>query len=200
MDLDVLQAMDLTSLRAVVTDLRTEILPSRFEKVQQPDQKTLQIALRTLQGLKWLELNWGPNVPRLVQLKAPNKQGSESTLAQQIQHGLSKMALVEIKQSGFERVVMLCLAQRPGAPIERTLVIEIMGRHSNLLFLDDKQKVIALGKQIRESQSRFRPISTGDVYFPPPKLKGLKPDSNLSFAEWKKTLSLLPISTRKRSI
>ena len=50
--------------------------------------------------------------------------------------------LVEIKQSGFERVVMFCLAQRPGAPIQKILVIELMGRHSNLFLLENENKSI----------------------------------------------------------
>jgi predicted ribosome quality control (RQC) complex YloA/Tae2 family protein len=42
------QVMDLTSLRAVLADLRARLLPSRFEKAQQPDPQTLQLGFRTL--------------------------------------------------------------------------------------------------------------------------------------------------------
>ncbi|MDB4625539.1 NFACT family protein, partial [Synechococcus sp. AH-551-E19] len=50
------QVMDLTSLRAVLADLRARLLPSRFEKAQQPDPQTLQLGFRTLRGMIWLEL------------------------------------------------------------------------------------------------------------------------------------------------
>ena len=42
--------MDLTSLRAVLNDLKPQLLPSRFEKAQQPDGTTLQLGFRSLRG------------------------------------------------------------------------------------------------------------------------------------------------------
>ncbi|MED5469410.1 MAG: NFACT family protein, partial [Cyanobacteriota bacterium] len=83
-----LQVMDLSSLRAVLSELRKEVLPSRFEKVQQPEPHTLQLGLRTLKGLVWLELSWRADCPRLVKITPPPRLGSGSTVAQQIQHGL----------------------------------------------------------------------------------------------------------------
>ena len=136
-----LQVMDLPTLKAVTNDLRQTILPSRFEKAQQPEANTLQIGFRTLQGLIWIEMSWQAEAPRLVQIPPPPRIGSESTLAQQIQNTLCKMALIEIKQKGFERVVEFCLAKRPGESIQKILVIELMGRHSNLLLLDNQNKI-----------------------------------------------------------
>ena len=74
------------------------------------------------------------------------------------------MALVGLVQQGFERVVEFQLAPRPGDAISRAIVLELMGRHSNLLLLDQERRVIALGRQVRDHQSRVRPIGTGDLY------------------------------------
>ena len=197
MDPEALQVMDVTSLKAVVTDLRQIILPSRFEKAQQPEPGTIQIGLRTLRGLIWIEISWKAEAPRLVQISSPIRIGSESTLAKQIQHGLNKMALIEIQQNGFERVVMFCLAQRPGAPIERTLVIELMGRHSNLLLLENQEKIITLGRQVSNQQSRIRPIGTGDIYALPPALQGKEPNSSEPFKTWKDRLTLIPCKLKR---
>ena len=67
--------MDLTTLRAVLTDLRPQLLPSRFEKAQQPDSATLQLGFRSLQGMIWLELSWQAEAARMVQIPAPPRQG-----------------------------------------------------------------------------------------------------------------------------
>ncbi len=191
------QAMDLTSLKAVITELRTILIPSRFEQAQQPEPGTIQIGLRTLKGLKWLELSWNADAPRIVQIQSPLKTGTESTLAKQVHHGLNKMALIDIKQKGFERVVEFGLAKRPTEAIQKTLVIELMGRHSNILLLDQQKKIITIGKQIRSHQSRIRPIGTGDLYVAPPSLKGIVPKSKESFEAWKARLCLLPINLKK---
>ncbi len=196
-DLPSPQGMDVTTLRAVVSDLRSCLLPSRFEKAQQPDPHSLQLGFRTLTGMVWLELSWQADLPRLVLIPPPQRQGGGSTLAQQIQHSLRQLALVQIEQQGFERVVTFALATRPGDPIQRRLVLELMGRHSNLMLLDPDQRIIAIGRQVRDHQSRVRPISTGDTYLDPPGLQGQIPSLEESFERWRQRLTLLPIPLGK---
>ncbi|WP_269622493.1 Rqc2 family fibronectin-binding protein [Prochlorococcus marinus] len=192
-----LQMMDVTSLKAVLSDLRKKIIPSRFEKIQQSDSHTVQIAFRNLNSLIWLELSWHADSPRLIEIKAPPKIHGESTLSKQIKYATKGMALIELKQQGFDRVIEFGLAFRPNESFQKFLILELMGRHSNFLLLDEKRNVTTLGKQIRESQSRLRPISTGDKYIPPPSLRGLSPTKTGSFEEWKKILSLVPVSLKK---
>ena len=191
------QVMDLTSLRAVLADLRGGLLPSRFEKAQQPDSQTLQLGFRTLGGMIWLELSWKPEVPRLVQIPAPPKHGAGSTLAQQIQHGLRQLALTDLWQQGFERVVKFQFASRPGQSPQRTLVLELMGRHSNLLLLDHRQRITAIARQVRPHQSRVRPLGTGDSYLSPPALQGIAPRLDEPQQRWRARLELLPLSLEK---
>ena len=189
--------MDLTTLRAVLWDLRGRVLPSRFEKAQQPSPGTIQLGFRSLKGMVWLELSWQADSPRLTEIEAPPREGAGSTLAQQLQHSLRQLALVKLHQEGFERVVEFHFAPRPGEPIQRVLVLELMGRHSNLLLLDEQRRVIAPGRQVRDHQSRIRPISTGDDYCPPPPLQGHRPDKTERFERWQERLSLIPIPLKK---
>ena len=192
-----LQVMDLTSLRAVLADLRAQIIPSRFEKAQQPNQQSLQLGFRTLKGMVWLELSWQADAARLVQIPSPSRIGSGSTLAQQVQHGLRQLALVELEQRNFERVVLFHFAPRPGEASVRTLVLELMGRHSNVLLLDDQKRITAIARQVRQHQSRVRPLSTGDPYIPPPSLQSLPPSCEEPFEQWKRRLTLVPVDLDK---
>ncbi|MCP9932363.1 NFACT family protein [Cyanobium sp. Candia 9D4] len=187
-----IQAMDVTSLRAVLAEMRRSLLPSRFEKAQQPDAHRLQLGLRSLRGTLWLELSWLAEAPRLLVVEPPLKQGEGSTLAQQLQHGLRGLALVSLEQQGWERVVALGFAPRPGEPIRRQLVLELMGRHSNLFLIDEEQRVIALARQVRQDRSRLRPIGTGDPYQPPPPMAGEPPRLEEEVASWRRRLGLLP--------
>ncbi|MEB3331709.1 MAG: NFACT RNA binding domain-containing protein [Synechococcaceae cyanobacterium] len=188
-----LQPLDITSLLAVLSELRPQLLPSRFEKAQQPDGRTLQLALRSLEGCHWLELSWLAEAPRLLAITAPPRQGEGSTLARQLQHSLRGLALVELRQQGWERLVELGFARRPGEAPSRWLVLELMGRHSNLFLLDQDQRVIALGHQVKAAQSRQRPIGTGSLWTPPPPLAGEPPSLAESEASWRRRLSLLPL-------
>jgi predicted ribosome quality control (RQC) complex YloA/Tae2 family protein len=188
-----LQQLDVTGLKAVLTEWRANLLPSRFEKAQQPDPQAIQLGLRSLSGIHWLELSWQPDAARLHRIDPPPRQGDGSTLAQQLQHGLRGLALVAIEQPGWERVVKLAFARRPAEPPERWLVAELMGRHSNLFLLDGQRRVIALARQVRSQQSRLRPIGTGDDYINPPPLAGEPPRLEEGAASWRRRLSLLPL-------
>ena len=185
--------MDVTTLRAVLAEWRPLLLPSRFEKAQQASPQALQIGLRSLSGNHWLELSWQAEAARLHTIPPPPRQGDGSTLAQQLQHGLKGLALIEIQQQGWERVVELGFARRPGEPVLRWLVVELMGRHSNLLLLDADRQVVALARQVKPQQSRLRPIGTGDPYQPPPPLAGEPPRLEESFGSWQRRLRLVPL-------
>lgn len=187
-----IQIMDLTTLKAVLFELSQDIVPSRFENVQQIDSHTLQLGFRTLEKLTWIEISWLAESPRIVQIPPPKRYGEKSTLAKQLKHLLVNLALAKIEQTGFERIVRFKFSSRPGKEIEKEVVIELMGRHSNILLLDRSSKVITLGKQIKENHSRLRPIGTGDTYKSPPALKGLAPKLSESFHSWKENICLVP--------
>ena len=185
--------MDVTTLRAVLAEWRPLLLPSRFEKAQQASPQAMQIGLRSLSGSHWLEISWQAEAARLHTIPPPPRLGDGSTLAQQLQHGLKGLALIEIQQQGWERVVELGFARRPGEPVLRWLVVELMGRHSNLLLLDADRQVVALARQVKPQQSRLRPIGTGDPYQPPPPLAGEPPRLEESFGSWQRRLRLVPL-------
>jgi len=71
-----------------------------------------------------------------------------------------------------------------------------MGKHSNIFYLDNKHKIIAVGKQVKSSQSSFRTISTGSIYSGPPVNLKKKPIEDESFQSWKDSISLVPESLK----
>ncbi len=195
-----IQLMDITTLKAVLSDLHGKILPSRFEKVHQPEANTIQIGFRSLKGFTWIEISWGADSSRIVEVPPPSYINDQSTLAKQLQHTLKQLKVVKISQKDFERIVCLDFSTRIGGTINKTIVFEMMGRYSNFLLLDEEKKVITLGKQVRGHQSRIRPISTGDIYELPPALQGKKPSLEESFTSWKESLSLISTWTLKKAL
>ncbi len=184
------QTMDITSIKAILHNLSNEILPSKFETAQQPEPNTIQIAFRGINNVNWIEVSWQGDCARIIKIDRPEKQGKASTLARQLSCGLKYMALVSIKQDKFERVIQLEFAKRPGDEISKFLIFELMGKHSNIFYLDKNQKIIALGRQLKSSQSSYRKISTGNYYSsPPPNNFKKEPDENETFEKWKENLS-----------
>jgi predicted ribosome quality control (RQC) complex YloA/Tae2 family protein len=190
------QIMDITSIKSVLHDLSEEVLPSRFETAQQPEPNIIQFCLRGINNQTWIEVSWDSDSPRILTINRPEKIGTESTLSKQLRYGLKYMALVTIEQDKFERVIKFGFAKKPGDEIKKYLVFELMGKHSNIFYLDNNQKIIAVGKQIKSNQSSFRVVSTGSIYSEPPSNMKKEPSPNESYEEWKESISSVPESLK----
>ncbi len=190
------QIMDVTSIRSVLHYLRKNILPTKFETAQQPEPNTIQLCFRGVDSQTWLEVSWNGDSPRILKINKPEKIGRESTLSKQIRYGLKYMALTSINQDDFERVIKFGFAKKPGDELSKYLIFELMGKHSNIFYLDNKNKIIALGKQINSSQSSFRTISTGSIYSDPPVNLKKQPREDESFQSWKESISTVPESLK----
>ncbi len=190
------QIMDITSIRSVLHYLSKNILPTKFETAQQPEPNTIQLCFRGVDSQTWLEVSWNGDSPRILKINKPEKIGRESTLSKQIRYGLKYMALISIDQDDFERVIKFSFAKKPGDEISKYLIFELMGKHSNIFYLDNKHKIIAVGKQINSNQSSFRTISTGSIYSDPPANLKKQPIEDESFQAWKESISTVPDSLK----
>ena len=190
------QTMDITSIKSVLHDLSEEVLPSRFETAQQPEPNIIQFCLRGINRQTWVEVSWDSDSARILKIKRPEKIGAESTLSKQLRYGLKYMALVTIEQAKFERVIKFGFAKKPGDEINKYFVFELMGKHSNIFYLDNNQKIIAVGKQLNSNQSSFRVVSTGSIYSDPPTNIKKEPSPKESYEEWKESISSVPESLK----
>ena len=190
------QIMDITSIKSVLHDLSEEVLPSRFETAQQPEPNIIQFCLRGINSQTWIEVSWNSDSARILKINRPEKTGAESTLSKQLRYGLKYMALVTLEQDKFERVIKFGFAKKPGDEINKYLIFELMGKHSNIFYLDNNQKIIAVGKQINSNQSSFRTVSTGSIYSEPPKNMKKEPSPNESYETWKESISSVPESLK----
>jgi len=193
------QIMDVTSIKSILHYLSREILPSRFETAQQPEPNTVQIGFRGINNTSWIEVSWQGDCARIIKINRPDKLGSQSTLAKQLSYGLKYMALVSIEQDKFERIIKFAFAKKPGDLIDKYLIFELMGKHSNIFYLDKNLKIIAAGRQVKSTQSSYRTISTGNIYKQPPLNIKKEPNENETFQEWKSILRILP-DTLKNSL
>lgn len=87
----------------------------------------------------------------------------QSAFTQALRQRLNDHRLTEAVQVGFDRVLRLEFE----GPTRMTLVAELMGKHSNLLLLDEEGRIAAAAKWVGPSKSR-RPITPGRPYVPPP--------------------------------
>lgn len=83
--------------------------------------------------------------------------------------------VTRVEQVGLDRVMKLCI-RVPGQE-ERVLILEIMGKHSNLILVDHEGRILGAAKHVGSSVSRVRQVLPGREYAPPPGTEKIDPRS-----------------------
>ena len=188
-----MQPVDLTTLIAACSEIRTNWLPARTEQVYQRNRFTIAIALRTLNTRGWLEICWHPQAAHFCMGSPPPRSPDTFTFSQQLIHQLQGLALVAIVEvAPWERVIDLQFAPRPGESALGHLYVEIMGKYSNVILTDANKVIVTAAHQVSQQQSSVRPIQTGQVYELPPSLSGAVPSKSEMRSRWQERVSLVP--------
>lgn len=160
--------LDAVCLTGVVQELRAQLLGLRIEKVQQPARD--QIIL-TLRGNKKLLLCAGASQARIHLTAAVRENpASPPMFCMLLRKHLGGGRISAIEQPRLERVVMLTLdvVDEMGEPGQRRLVLECMGRHSNLILLDGQDRIIDCLRRVDIEMSEKRQVLPGLFYHLPP--------------------------------
>mgnify|MGYP004522086007 FL=1 len=159
--------LDAISLRALVEELRPQLLNLRIDKVQQPARDQVVLLLR---GNKRLLLNAGANAPRLQLTNLVRDNPAEPPMfCMLLRKHLVGARVADITQPGLERLVRMELDVTDdfGQPGRRTLVLEAMGRRSNLILLDGEGRVIDCMRRVDAEMSAARQVLPGLFYEQP---------------------------------
>lgn len=159
-------AIDAICLQAVTAELR-EILPGmRIDKVQQPARDQIVLLLR---GRRLL-LNAGANAPRLQLTAAVRENPAEPPMfCMLLRKHIAGARIAEISQPPLERLVRIELdaSDELGRSGRRTLVLEAMGRRSNLILLDGEGRILDCLRRVDADLSAARQVLPGLFYQPP---------------------------------
>lgn len=165
-------AFDAGMLCCVLSEIRARSLGARVEKVFQPERDEIVLLLRGPDGGSRLLINAGSSNPRLgftaVQKENPP---SPPMLCMLLRKHLQGAKLVDARQAGFERVAYLEFEGRDemGFACRRFLIVEIMGKYSNLIFANEDMKILAALRTVDFTTSAMRQILPGMLYELPPK-------------------------------
>ena len=160
--------MDAVSLQAVVAELQKDLLGLRIEKVQQPARDQVILLLR---GSRRLLLHAGANAPRLQLTHIQRDNPAEPPMfCMLLRKHLVGGKIASITQPVLERLVRieLDIIDDFGQPGKRTLVLEAMGRRSNLILLDGEGRIIDCMRRVDAEMSPQRQVLPGLYYELPP--------------------------------
>ena len=163
--------LDAICLSAVVRETAAQAENTRIEKIQQPARDQVVLLLR---GGRRLLLCAGATQPRLHLTEQLRDNPSQPPMfCMLLRKRIAGGRLAAIRQPGLERALYFDLdcVDELGDIVRLTLAVEIMGRHSNIILIENGRVVDAI-KRVDMEMSSVRPVLPGLPYSPPPAAAG----------------------------
>ena len=162
-------AFDGITIASIVQELNKELSGGRLYKIAQPENDELLLTIKTQNGQKRLLLSADPSLP-LIYLTNGNKPSpmTAPNFCMVLRKHLQNGRILNITQPGLERVIRINIEHldEMGDLCHKTLIIELIGKHSNIIFCNEKDIIIDSIKHIspaEDSDSRFIPGTVSSV-------------------------------------
>ncbi len=163
-------ALDGIVIANIVSELNTLLAGGRINKIAQPENDELILTIKGTNGQHRLLMSANASLP-LLYITETNKPSPLTApgFCMLLRKHLNNGRILSITQAGLERVVDMEIEHlnEMGDVCRKHLIIELMGKHSNIIFCDDNKKVIDSIKHISAQISSVREVLPGREYFIP---------------------------------
>ncbi len=163
--------LDGVTARFLSKELSTSLVGARVDKIHQPQRSDLILALRTDQGSQRLFLSANPAAPCLYLTSASIKNPvSPPRFCMLLRKHLLGARITKISCPDWERIFIFefLTSNEMGDQEEKTLIAEIMGRHSNIILLNQAGYILDAIHHVDNSISRVREVMPARLYQLPP--------------------------------
>lgn len=166
-------------LHHMVEELRRELVNGRIQKINQPFEQELVLQIRSNRQSHRLLLSAHPVFGRIQLTQTTFENPAQpSTFIMVLRKYLQGALIESIEQVENDRIVEITVSNKNeiGDHIQATLIIEIMGKHSNILLVDkSSHKILEVIKHVGFSQNSYRTLLPGSTYIAPPGTESLNP-------------------------
>ena len=166
-------------LHHMIEELRRELVNGRIQKINQPFEQELVLQIRSNRQSHRLLLSAHPVFGRIQLTQTTFENPAQpSTFIMVLRKYLQGALIESIEQVENDRIVEMTVSNKNeiGDHIQATLIIEIMGKHSNILLVDkSSHKILEVIKHVGFSQNSYRTLLPGSTYIAPPSTESLNP-------------------------
>lgn len=167
-------AFDGITVAAVTQELENKLKGGRIAKVSQPEADELIITVKTPEGQFRLLLSADASLPfaYLTDVNKPSPLTAPNFCMLMRKH-LQGAKILGFSQPGMERIIRMKVEHynEMGDLCQKTLIIEIMGKHSNIILVDENEVIVDSIKRISGLVSSVREVLPGKPYFVPETVK-----------------------------
>ncbi len=171
-------AFDGITVAAVAKELGDTLAGGRITKIAQPETDELLLTIKTSDGAYRLYISASASLP-LIYLTDENKPSpmTAPNFCMLLRKHIGNGRITKVSQPGLERIIHLDIEHLDelGDLCRKKLIIEIMGKHSTIIFCDDKDRIIDSIKHVNAQMSSVREVLPGRDYFIPDTMAKLNP-------------------------
>lgn len=165
-------ALDGIFLHHLKNEIAQFAIDSRVDKIHQPSKDEIIINLRSRQGSKKLLLSCNADAARIHFTEFPPENPAKPPMfCLLLRKRLAGAWVTDIEQDNLERILKINFSgtDELGDKTNYSLIIEIMGKYSNIIFVGKDGKIIDSMKRVDENKSHIREVLPGVTYVAPPK-------------------------------
>ncbi len=192
-------ALDGIVISNIVTELKNNLVNGRINKIAQPEKDELLFTIKNNKEQYRLLISASASLP-LIYLTETNKPSplTAPNFCMLLRKHLNSAKIVSVTQPGLERIIDLEIEHlnELGDVCIKHLMIELMGKHSNIIFCDADRKIVDSIKHISGLVSSVREVLPGRSYFIPHTTEKLNPLS-LSLEDFKMNILKKPLPIGK---
>ena len=164
-------ALDGIFLHHITAELKENLTDSRVSQIYQPNRDELTMVFRTFNGTKRLLISTRANSPRInLCTSIPENPPTPTMLCMLLRKRLSNAKLVSVTQPTLDRTLFMDFVSvnELGDKVNLRLVVEIMGKHSNVILCDERGAIIDALKRVDLTMSSQRLVLPNIKYDLPP--------------------------------
>ncbi|MDD2958244.1 MAG: NFACT RNA binding domain-containing protein [Lachnospiraceae bacterium] len=163
-------ALDGITIANVVRDLNSRLQDARISKIAQPENDELLLTLKGTSGQTRLLMSAGASLP-LIYITETNKPSpmTAPNFCMLLRKHVGSGKIIRVWQPGLERIIHFEIEHYDdmGDLCRKELILELMGKYSNIIFCDDQNRIIDSIKHISAQTSSVREVLPGRPYFIP---------------------------------
>ncbi len=171
-------AFDGITVASLAHEFKEQLLNGRIAKIAQPENDELLLTIKTPAGQKRLCISASASLP-LIYLTDTNKPSpmTAPNFCMLLRKHISNGRIVDIFQPGLERIIHFTIEHLDelGDLCRKELIVEIMGKHSNIIFCNENGMIIDSIKHVSAQMSSVREVLPGRKYFIPDTMNKTNP-------------------------
>ena len=177
--------LDGITCQLLANELNKELEGKRVDKIYMPDKHTVILHIRFTGGYRKLLISIDPGSPRICFAETTAENPSmPPSFCMLLRKYLAGSRIEKVTNPGYERIIEITVSNNDELRDRKlyTLTVELMGRFSNLVLINETGKILDSAIHVDFSVSRVREVMPARVYIYPPAQDKLSPDRALEMA------------------